>query len=72
MSAVEAEVEIGADPHHAYPAVVEAELDLARYEAMPIEEVDATLRSAGIDPQATITAVNRLVREALQRSRRRS
>ena len=40
--------------------------DVSRYETMPAAEVQAELRSAGIDPAPTIAAVEKLVRARLE------
>jgi len=70
-SSFAAESETEAEHGSPYSAIVEAELTLARFEAMTPAEIDAELTAAGIDPRATIDAVTRLVDAALQRSRHR-
>jgi hypothetical protein len=39
--------------------------DVARYETLPLEEVQEELRKAGINPAATIAAVRQLVEDSL-------
>jgi predicted HTH domain antitoxin len=41
--------------------------EIARYEAMSTEEIEAELREHGIDPQRTVDAVRELVRRKLAR-----
>lgn len=50
------------------------ELDpaIARYETMPIEQVNAELMETGVDPHETIAAVKALVTEVLRTRNRRS
>lgn len=41
--------------------------DIERYETMPIEQVEAELSRAGIDPKRTVDAVLEIVQEHLDR-----
>ncbi|HEX2833700.1 MAG TPA: hypothetical protein VHW00_11865 [Thermoanaerobaculia bacterium] len=44
----------------------EHDAEIAEFESMPIEEIDARLASLGIDARPTVEAVKRLVDEALE------
>ena len=54
------------NPLHPVPV---PNVDVTRYETLPLKQVQEELRAAGIDPAPTIAAVRRLIEESIARTK---